>query len=389
MSCASDAFIHKAKGCVEVLSRDQTRNCPRWAAAFRHRRKDYRFYEILEETVCPEFSYRYFAIRDSGGEIIGVQPFFILDQDLLLGASPRWGAILGSIRKFWPRFMVVRTLMVGCAAGEGHLDNASCEAAQLLASQIVSQARALGASLVVLKEFPAAYRPLLQCFVNQGFARVPSLPMTRLNIDYASFGDYMRKALKSSTRAKLRRKFQAAEKAAPIEMEIVSDISPVVDEIYPLYLQTYRRSKLHFEKLSEAFFRKLGREMPEKVRFFLWRQEGKIVCFTLCMIEGDCFHAEYIGLDYSVALELHLYHYAVRDMIEWAIAHGFKWFCSSALNYDPKLQMRHLLDPVDLYVRHTSGVINPLLKRILPLLEPVRYDRTLQKFPNYKELWAG
>ena len=57
--------------------------------------------------------------------------------------------------------------------------------------------------------------------------------------------------------------------------------------------------------------------MPEIVRFFVWRQEARITAFSLCMIEGDAIFAEYIGLDYSVALKLHLYHYAVRDMISW------------------------------------------------------------------------
>ena len=91
--------------------------------------------------------------------------------------------------------------------------------------------------------------------------------MTRLNIDYANFDDYMTKALKSSTRAKLRKKFQAAEKASPITMEIVTDISQALDEIHPLYLQVYNRSKLHFEKLTKAFFGKLGHEMPTRHAF--------------------------------------------------------------------------------------------------------------------------
>jgi hypothetical protein len=105
------------------------------------------------------------------------------------------------------------------------------------------------------------------------------------------------------------------------------------------------------------------------------------------MIHGDALYAEYVGFDYSVALDLHLYHYAVRDMISWAMDAGYKWFRSSALNYDPKLHLRHRLDPVDLYVRHTSWIANAALKRILPLIEPTRYDRTLKKFPNYHELW--
>ena len=74
-------------------------------------------------------------------------------------------------------------------------------------------------------------------------------------------------------------------------------------------------------------------------------------------------------------------------MTSWAISHGYKWLRSSGLNYDPKLHMRHLLDPTDLYVRHTSVIVNTALKRILPLIEPTRYDPTLRKFPNYRELW--
>ncbi len=170
-------------------------------------------------------------------------------------------------------------------------------------------------------------------------------------------------------------------------MSIVDNITPVIEEVYPLYLQVYNRSKLHFEKLTKPFFCGIGPLMPDKVRFFLWRQNARIVAFTLCMIDSDALYAEYIGLDYSVALDLHLYHYAVRDMISWAMLHGYKWSRSSSLNYDPKLHMRHLLDPVDLYVRHTSPLANAILKRALPLIAPTRFDPVLKLFPNYRDLW--
>ena len=72
----------------------------------------------------------------------------------------------------------------------------------------------------------------------------------------------------------------------------------------------------------------------------------------------------------------------------WAIANGYKNFRSSGLNYDPKLHLRALLDPIDLYVRHTSPVLNALLARILPVLEPTHTDPILRRFPNYGEVWA-
>lgn len=376
---------------VEVYTRQELTLCPHWSRAFATERKDRRYYELVEDTLHRDFDYRYFAIKDSTGTVLAVQPFFILELDLLVGASPKIGGIVDRIRRLFPRFMRMRALMIGCAAGEGHLDaimQDSCsEPAQALASTVVEHARSLRVSLIILKEFPAKYRAALSCFLKQKFTRIPSLPMTRLNIDYSSFDEYMNRALNSATRTKLRRKFRAATCGAPIEMSVIGDITTVIDDIYPLYLNVYDRSKLHFEKLTKEYFCGLGKLMPDNVRFFIWRQNGRIVAFAACMFKGDALYAEYIGLDYTVALHLHLYHYAYRDIISWAIANGYKEFRSSGLNYDPKLHLRHLLDPIDLYVRHTSWPLNTTLKLLLPWIEPTRYDRTLQKFENYQDLW--
>jgi predicted N-acyltransferase len=256
-----------------------------------------------------------------------------------------------------------------------------------LSNGIVKQARSLKAQLVVLKEFPSRYRTVLHCFAQCGFARAPSMPMTMLDIGYDSFDAYMEKALKSSSRRKLRKKLDATAGASDICMSVTDDAASFVDEVYPLYLQVFERSKMRFEKLTKDFFRQLGQRMSDKVRFFAWRRGNVLVAFSLCMVQGDSLYAEYVGFDYAIALELHLYHYVVRDMINWGIGKGYKWFRSSGLNYDPKLHMRHRLDPVDLYVRHTSALANAVFRLALPWIAPVRYDATLKLFPDYKELW--
>src|SRR5665213_2345397 len=379
-------------GGVEIASRLEVMRCPHWANAFGSEAKDRRYYELVEDTIHEEFDFRYFIVRNLKGEICAIQPFFSLDLDLLIGAKPRIERLTGVIRRLWPRFMRARTLMVGCAAGEGHLDGQDQLAqrynARLLSSSIVNTARGLNARLIVLKEFPAKYRPALECFVNQYFTRVPSLPNVRLNIDYANFEEYMMRALSGGARRKLRLKLRATERAPPIEMSVIDDVAPIIDDVYPLYLQVYNRSKLRFEKLTKEYFCGLGHRMGDKNRFFIWRQNGKILAFGSCILKDDTVHAEYLGLDYKVALDLHLYHYTFRDLISWGIANGYKWLHSGALNYDPKLHLQYRLDPIDLYVRHTSTIYNAVFRRILPWLEPTRYDKTLKKFANYDELWA-
>jgi hypothetical protein len=378
---------------VRVLGRAELLRCPHWRRAFAQQRKDRRFYELIEDTLGQDFEQRYFALLDEHGEVRAVQPFLIIDQDLLGGIAGGLTRFVSHVRRIWPRFLRMRTLMVGCAAGEGHLDANDevglCAIAHALANGIFEHARDLKTSLVVLKEFPASYRASLQCFVDKGFARVPSLPMVSLNIDYPDFDHYANRVLSRRMRYELRKKFRKLADADPIEMSRVEDVRPLVDDLYPLYLQVYERSDLHFEKLTKEFLCGLSERMSDKVRFFVWRQRSRIVAFNLSMVQGDAIYSEYIGLDYTVALDLHLYFVVVRDVMAWAMAKGYKTFHSSGLNYDPKYRLRFLLSPLDLYVRHRSRVVNWFLARLVGLLEPTRYDQNLKRFANYRELHAA
>jgi Peptidogalycan biosysnthesis/recognition len=376
---------------ISVVSRAELSGCDTWTSTFIDQRKDYRYYEILDDTLRDNFEYRYFAIVDDNGHIRAVQPFFLVDQDILEGLGAERVHWISLIRRFYPRFLKLRALMVGCSAGEAHL--AATESlpadivAETLSKGVVKQARSLNAHLIVLKEFPSRYRKTLNCFIQCGFARAPSMPMTMLDIGYDSFDAYMAKALRSSTRRKLRKKLAATAGVSDIRMSVTDDATSFVDEIYPLYLQVFERSKMQFEKLTKEFFCQIGQRMSDKVRFFAWRRGNVLVAFSLCMVQGDALYAEYVGFDYTVALDLHLYHYVVRDMINWGISNRYRWFRSSSLNYDPKLHMRHRLDPIDLYVRHTSALGNAIFSLALPWIVPARYDTTLKLFPNYAELW--
>ena len=104
-------------------------------------------------------------------------------------------------------------------------------------------------------------------------------------------------------------------------------------------------------------------------------KRNAVIVFGLAMV----FHQFFMFMKHNVA---------VRDVMKWAIPNKYKWYCSTALNYEPKFHLRHELYPLDLYVKHTSLIFNFILKRVLPFLEPVRYDAMLKRFPNYKDLHA-
>jgi predicted N-acyltransferase len=359
-----------------------------WRAAFSTTPKDQRFYEIVEQTLRSGFEHHYLILENPAGETRAVQPIFFVQQNLVEGV-PALRSAVEWVRKSFPRFLTMRILMVGCAAGTGNLGACRTEdlewVAAGLSATLLSIARTHKASLIVFKDFPTEYREPLRLLMDDCYTRIPSMPMTHLALRYRTFEDYFA-TLSKATRKDLRRKFRAAEKAAPIELDVVTDVSRWVDELYPLYLQVQERSSLKFETLTKDYFRELGWRMPDRAHFFLWRQSGNIIAFSLCLVHDGTIYDDYLGLDYRVALDLHLYFYTFRDIIRWALAEGLTSYCSSPLNYEPKLHLDCELAPLDLYVRHTSRWLNRVFPPVLKWLEPTRHDPVIQRFPNAREL---
>ena len=376
-------------GVAKVSQLRELQNSDAWQRALRNKCKNRRYYEIVEDTLECGFEHHYLLLENRSGNIIAVQPVFFVRQNLIEGVPGKIRSIVDRIRKVFPRFLTMRVLMVGCGAGTGDLG--ACDekdepwVANALQATLRAYAKRNKASLVVFKDFPANYRLALEKLVSNTYARIPSMPMTRLPLLYANWDEYFA-TLSKATRKDLRRKFRKTERAPKIEMEVVNDVAPLVDEVYPLYLAVHQRAPLKFETLTKDYFRAVAQRMPDRARFFIWRQSDKIVAFSFCLVCGNTIYDECIGLDYSVALDLHLYFYTLRDIISWALEQGLKYYYSNPLNYEPKLHLDCELVPLDLYVMHTNPLLNPLFRRVIKHLGPTRHDPVLRKFPNANEL---
>lgn len=384
---APEAF-QTPSGCrVEVARSAREIDPILWQSSFAGQCRDSRFYEIVEETLLGKFDYRYFVLTHGQTGQRAVQPFFFVEQDIIAG-SPKWARDLGaSVRRRFPRFLTMRMLMVGCAAGEGHLGSGEPWVVEALREALEIYGKQTKTSLVLLKDFPAGYRETLAPFARHGYRRVPSMPAaTALLESFGSFEDYLQRKLSKVFRKNLRRKFKKLEDQPPITMEVLHDATPVIEEIYPLYYQTFSRSEFQFEELTREYLCQLGQRMPERARFFLWRQNGRLIAFNVCLVHDGILYDLDIGLDYSVALDLHLYFVTWRDVVQWSIKQGLRMYHTGPLNYDPKLHLKLELAPQDLYARHTSRWINPLFRIAIKYLQPVRHDATLAKFPNAHEL---
>ena len=363
-----------------------------WVAGFENYPIDHRYYEIIHESLGDQVSHFYLFLKDANGMTRAIQPFLIVNQDLAAGTSAFIQNAVTQVRRLVPGFLKLRMLMVGCSAGEGDivLERVSRSVSwtvDALRESLAPVARQLKAVLIVFKDYPKYYRRYLDRLRVCGFTRVPSMPATRMDLNFPDFENYLRTRVSYTTRKNLRRKFRKAQGGPSINWEVVTDISPYIDEVYPLYRQTLSRSKFRFQELTKSYFCELGQRMNDRAIFFLWRQRGRIIAFASAIVHNGVLRDSCIGLDYTVALKYHLYFVTWRDSIVWALKNGFHTYHSGPLNYDPKYHLRMTLEPLDLYVCSPYGWLNLVFKPILPLLEPTRRDRVIRKFANANELW--
>ena len=350
--------------------------------------KDDRYYGTLEETLGDQFPQFYLVLRQHG-EARALQPVFFVEQDLTVSLSPGWRALLRPLRDW----LTLRLLMVGCIVGDGRIGVPELldvpEVCEALDAALERFARSERVSIILFKDMPAAYRSGLAPLTDGGrYVRLPSLPSVSLQLDFASYEEYLQTRLGKATRKSLRRKFREVDDLRePIMLEVKTNITESeASTLHALYERVARRGDVHFEVFTKEYFLRLGERMPDQARYFIWRLSGKVIAFSFCTVDGDTLYDNDLGLDEAVSSALHLYHVTFRDLVRWALAHGLKRYCSSPFNYDPKLHLRMELVPLDLYARHISPVFHQLLRWFAPLAAPTRQEPLLQQFPNAHEL---
>ena len=371
-----------AHGKVSVYRRSAELAPEIWQSIFCGHPKDHRYYEISEEALAGQFDHACLVMQDSIGAHVAVQPIFLVEQDILLGLPARVQAMFGWPRRCYANWLRMNMLVVGCSAGEGALDCTEQWVIEMLIEALALFARQSKVSVILWKDFPALYREDLKVLEAHGYRRIPSMPGCMIEFTFSTFEEYRSNILGRN----MRHKFNKMARMPSVPMEVVSDVTPITTEVHALYMQTYARSKMRFECLTPDFFARIGREMPESARFFLWRVDGKLAAFALCLVHDGAMYHLNIGFDYAVSLERQLYYTTIKDLFEWCLAQGLRRYYTGQLNYHPKLHLRMKLAPLDLYSRHTSELINPLYRLALGFLHPVRHDPLLRQFPNAADL---
>ena len=348
--------------------------------------ESYHFYQTLEESGFDQFSFYYILIYRAE-QLAGIAPCFLMAYPLDTTIQGPLKTLTMAIRKMIPGFLNLRALIAGLPMDQGRIgiadDNAPAvwDAMNQCLEQIAAREKA---SVIAFKDFAADYGPLLDPSRRAGFHKMDCMPSTEMAVPFASFDEYL-KTLSRASRDGVKRKLKKTDGAVKIGFEMTDRLDPdTLEAVFRLYLDTARRMNVDFEKVPKSFFALISKHMPRETKYFLWRIDGKLVAFALCLVSPDRLIDLYLGFDYSVAHQHHLYFIRFRDLMNWCLRHKIKIYEMGTTGYEPKKRLGFDFVPLYVYARHRNPWLNPFFGLLCAFLKPERFDPVLNAMKRKK-----
>ena len=301
-------------------------------------------------------------------------PTFLAPFDLLTTADDALRQRLTGLPlyRWWGRLLHWRTRFAGCTVTEyaplpGHAAPVAL-ADELLASHGRERA------LLIVKDLPHA-SPLLDEAANahadafatalaaRGFVLLEGMPLAWVPIDFASLDDYLARlsaARRKDIRRKLRVRHQLQIEALPTGAGCFCDAA-TLSAFYALYRNVHAQSEIHFDVLSESFFRAVLQDAHSGGIVFTYRHAGELIGWNLCYEFAGKLVDKYIGFAYPRSREFNLYVVSWMHNLEYARAHGLSHYVAGWTDPLIKTQLGATLS----LTRHAVYLRNPLLRMLL------------------------
>ena len=322
------------------------------------------WYETLEGSGLEDQFRFLYGVVSVDGRAVAIAPAFRMDMQLRLVMPPLLLPAFDLLVKLFPPLRYQRTLFVGSpCADEGHvgmLPGADRSAVlRALQTGLQQQVRRLGASMLVWKDFPAAWDADFERLAQSArLFRVTSFPGTVATLPGPGREDYLA-ALSSMRRHNLKKKWRRSRDNLALAVEVrQAPDAATLDAVFGLFQQTYEKATTRFERLDRRFFELIAR-LPQ-AHFILLRagESGELVAFMLCFEADGYVINKFIGIDYARPRECFLYFRLWEAALDWALSRGATAIQSGQTGYRAKLDIGHRLQPLTNHCRHRHTLVH-------------------------------
>ncbi len=308
-------------------------------------------------------------------------PVFVTDFDLTTTLDKSLGQRLKALpgHRHWQRWLHWRTRFVGCTATE-YMPLPHAADPQALVDDILRR-HAGDSRLLIVKDL-ALDSPLLgvrenrqaaafaDALAHNGFVLLEGMPLAWVAIDFESVDEYLAR-LSASRRKDIRRKLNAR---AGLDIRCLETGHPWFDDgavrrCYALYLNVHAQSQVHFDLLSEAFFKSLLQDRNSSGRMFLYYDDRELIGWNLCYLYEGKLVDKYVGFRYPQAREHNLYFVSWIHNLQYALDEGLSHYVAGWTDSRIKRYLGASITPTWHAVRARNPLLRALLRRCAHLFQ--------------------
>jgi hypothetical protein len=300
-------------------------------------------------------------------------PAFSASFDLLTTVEPSVRRFVDALpfAKTWRRLLHARTCFIGTTVSEYALfpvhaspeDVAQCIVASVGDDYPFVIVKDIPGDPILIGEEAFAWsQELAKACERLGFIALEGQELAYIAIDFSSVDEFL--ARRSHARRKnLRRKLRSGSGLQFAEIPAGSKLltDAMIARMYELYLNVYRQSEIHFDLLTRDFFRALFLSTDSGGIVFLHYANDALIGFNLCFRTETMLIDKYIGFAYPQAHEHNLYTVSWFHNLEYALAHGLRYYVTGWTDPDVKRELGAQFTTT----RHLVYVRNRFLRTIL------------------------
>jgi len=188
------------------------------------------------------------------------------------------------------------------------------------------------------------------------FNRVKCQSCARMPINFKSLEEFLAR-LSRAARKDLRRKMRVAPEVRVMRSR---NISPFLDRIYHLYLETVERSPLAFGSHNRLFFEKICERVPG-AEYTLYFVGEELAAFNLLVVKQEVMVDKNFCMDYELGRKYNLYFLSWLENIRICAERGIPIYDAGQGVEKTKAHLGAALVPMYLLFKHRQPFINRFL----------------------------
>ena len=334
-----------------------------------HILNSYDYLRAIEHSKINDFRYAYFMFYIDGLLVAHVQ-VGILTFGLDTMASYGLKKIFNFIKKIYPSFLKITLIESGFVSALGNSLRVSdneylAEILEIYDKELIKLAKREKTTLILVRDIYTREKENYDLLLKYKYKLFNNFPNTFLEINYNNFEGYIND-LNAKRRHEVKRRLKVFyNKGCTVEK--IVDFSPYTDHLINLWNQTFFHSKEYQrEILNKDYFKFLSDYLKER-SFILLCKKGNIpIGFTMFIDSGDTLISTYCGIDYNYNQSCYTYFVLFYESIKESIKSGKKWLELGITNYNPKIEIGAVPEPLYVYGKSINPLLNlffvPLLK---------------------------